>query len=239
MRITRPGRRSRTCGHRRPPSTSGSGTESGRWRPRSRSAARTRRSCGQRSRAAGSGSSSARKRSRSSPRCTSGCCRPGPACSAATTLWRYCFEVDLVQTVEGWKRPVDEPLLTMLLNPRGLGLRVRDGTWLRIVDVERALAGRTYGREGRLILELEDGFCDWNAGRWELEGATEGATCRSSEAEPDLVLGAGELASIYLGAIRPSVLAEAGRLAERTDGSVRRADAMFATELAPWCAHIF
>jgi predicted acetyltransferase len=158
---------------------------------------------------------------------------------AATALWRYCFEVDLVQTVEGWKRPVDEPLLAMLLNPRGLGLRVRDGTWLRIVDVERALAGRTYGREGRLILELEDGFCDWNAGRWELEGATEGATCRPSEAEPDLVLGAGELASIYLGAIRPSVLAEAGRLAERTDGSVRRADAMFATDLAPWCAHIF
>ena len=103
----------------------------------------------------------------------------------------------------------------------------------------RALAGRTYGREGRLILELEDGFCDWNAGRWELEGATEGATCRPSEAEPDLVLGAGELASIYLGAIRPSVLAEAGRLAELTDGSLHRADAMFATDLAPWCAHIF
>jgi predicted acetyltransferase len=158
---------------------------------------------------------------------------------AAAAVWRYCFEVDLVQTVEGWKRPPDEPLLVMLENSRALGLRVRDGTWLRIVDVPTALAGRSYGREGRLILELEDDFCDWNAGRWELEGGPDGATCRRTDAEPDLVLGAGELASMFLGAIRPSVLAEAGRLAELTDGSLHRADAMFGTDLAPWCAHIF
>ncbi|MGH2766320.1 MAG: GNAT family N-acetyltransferase [Actinomycetota bacterium] len=154
-------------------------------------------------------------------------------------LWRYCFEVDLVRSIEGWKRPVDEPLLHMLANPRGLGMRVRDGTWLRLVDVRSAMEGRTYGERGRLVLDVHDGFCPWNEGRWELDGSPNGASCRSTHTEPDLVLGAGELASMYLGTIRPSALARAGRIEERTDGALRLADTMFASDLAPWCPYIF
>jgi len=154
-------------------------------------------------------------------------------------LWRYCFDADLIRTTQGWKRPVDEPLLHMLVNPRGLGVRIRDGTWLRLVEAPAALEGRTYGAAGRLVLDLHDGFCPWNEGRWELEAGPEGATCRSATSEPDLVLGAGELASMYLGAVSASALARAGRIEERTAGALRTADAMFASELAPWCPYIF
>jgi predicted acetyltransferase len=154
-------------------------------------------------------------------------------------LWRYCFDVDLVRSVEGWKRPVDEPLLYMLANPRGLGVRVRDGTWLRLVEAPAALEGRTYGMADRLVLDLHDGFCPWNEGRWELEAGPQGAACRSTSSEPDLVLGAGELASMYLGAVSASALARAGRIEERTAGALRTADAMFASGLAPWCPYIF
>jgi predicted acetyltransferase len=154
-------------------------------------------------------------------------------------LWRYCFDADLIRTVEGWKRPVDEPLLHMLANPRGLGMRVRDGTWLRLVEAPAALEGRAYEAAGRLVLDLRDGFCPWNEGRWELEAGPEGATCRSTTSEPDLVLGAGELASMYLGAVSPGTLARAGRIEERTTGALRLADALFAWDLAPWCPYIF
>lgn len=158
---------------------------------------------------------------------------------AYMALWRYCFDADLIRTVEGWKRPVDEPLLYMLANPRGLGVRVRDGTWVRLVDVSTALEGRTYGTEGRLILDLRDEFCSWNEGRWELEAHPEGATCRLTTKEPDLVLGAGELASMYLGAVPPRALARAGRVEERSPGVLATADAMFASDVAPWCPYIF
>lgn len=158
---------------------------------------------------------------------------------AYAALWRYCFDADLIRTVDGWKRPVDEPLLYMLANPRGLGVRVRDGTWLRLIEVRTALEGRTYGAEASLVLDLRDGFCPWNEGRWELDASPDGAACRPTDAEPDLVLGVGDLASMYLGAVPGSVLGRAGRIEEVRAGALGRADAMFATELAPWCPYIF
>lgn len=154
-------------------------------------------------------------------------------------LWRYCFDIDLARRVQGWRRPADEPLLHMLEEPRALGLQLRDGTWIRLVEVGDALAGRRYAVEGRLVLEVRDGFCDWNDGRWELEGGPEGAECRRTGAEPDLVLDAATLASTYLGAAGFPTLARAGRIEERTAETLTRADAMFATDLAPWCPHIF
>jgi predicted acetyltransferase len=158
---------------------------------------------------------------------------------AYAALWRYCFDADLIRTVEGWKRPVDESLLYMLANPRGLGVRVRDGTWLRLVEAPAALEGRAYGTEGRLVFDLHDGFCPWNEGRWELEAGPAGATYRSTTKEPDLVLGAGELASMYLGTVPAGALARAGRVEEITAGALGIADAMFASDPAPWCPYIF
>jgi predicted acetyltransferase len=158
---------------------------------------------------------------------------------AYAALWRYCFEVDLVRHVRGWKRPADEPLLFMLAEPRALGWQVRDGTWLRLVQVGPALEARRYGREERLVLEVRDAFCDWNQGSWELEGGRDGASCRRTDTEPDLALDVGTLACAYLGAVPIRTLARAGRVEERTAGAVGRADAMFASDVAPWCPHIF
>jgi predicted acetyltransferase len=158
---------------------------------------------------------------------------------AYLALWRYCFDHDLVGEVKGWRRPIDEPLLHMLAEPRGLDLRVRDGTWLRVIDVEPALAGRGYRVEDRLVLGLADEFCSWNEGRWLLDAGTDGAGCRRTDAEPDLELGATELGALYLGTVSASTLARAGRVAERTSGALTRADALFGWDPAPWCPYIF
>lgn len=61
-----------------------------------------------------------------------------------------------------------------------------------------------------------------------------GADCAATNDEPDITLSAGDLAAIYLGGAKPSELARAGRVVERTAGSLRRADRIFATARSPW-----
>ena len=127
--------------------------------------------------------------------------------------------------------------------PRALGLVAGDGLWVRIVDLPAALDARRYGTADELVLDVRDDFCPWNAGRWRLrsEGEPGVATAQlvPTDAPADLALEAADLAAIYLGGVRPSELAAAGRVAELTSGGLRRADAMFAAERAPWCVTMF
>ena len=158
---------------------------------------------------------------------------------AYAALWRYCFDVDLVRTVEGWKRPLDEPLLNMLLEPRALRFNYRDGTWLRLIDVAKALEARRYSHEGSITLEVRDDFAPWNDGTYELEGGPDGATCRPSDGSPDLSLRVEDVAASYLGAVSFRALAAAGRVTERNPGTLQTADAMFSSAVSPWCPWIF
>jgi predicted acetyltransferase len=157
---------------------------------------------------------------------------------AYTGLWRYVLDLDLVRRVKGFKRPADEPLLAMLLEPRALDFSLRDGTWLRLVDIRAALEARGYAADDRLVLDVRDPFCSWNEGRWELTAGPEGGSVKPSDAEPDVTLHVDDLAAMYLGAVKPSSLARAGRV-EGSPEAIARADASFATAEAPWCPHIF
>lgn len=157
---------------------------------------------------------------------------------AYAALWRFCLDTDLVARVQGWKRPADDPILYMLAEPRALQLHVRDGLWVRLVDVDAALSTRRYSAEGRLVFEVRDTHCPWNEGRFELDGGPEGASCLRSDAEPDLIVDVADLGTTYLGAGSFHTLAEASRVIEGTPGALRRADAMFTWRPGPWCAHI-
>jgi predicted acetyltransferase len=70
-------------------------------------------------------------------------------------------------------------------------------------------------------------------------GEDERGVVQPTTAEPDLALDASDLAATYLGTFRFSDLALVGRVAEITAGSLRRADALFAAERAPWCSTMF
>ena len=159
--------------------------------------------------------------------------------AAHAALWQYLFGVDLINLIEAYKRPVDDPLPWMLTDPRRLERRPSEALWVRLLDAARALEGRRYMSLGRLVLEVEDRSCPWNHGRYELDGGPEGATVKRSREAADLVISVADLASCYMGSVRPSALAQAGRVEERTPGSAARADAMFATRLAPWCPYAF
>ena len=158
---------------------------------------------------------------------------------ANTALWRFCFDVDLISTTEARRRPVDDPMPWMLADPRRLQRSTRDGLWLRLVDVVASLELRSYMHNDRLVLEVRDDLCPWNDGRFELEGSSEGASCRASNSSSDLVIGVSDLASAYLGTVSFTTLSGAGLVDERTPGALLRADRMFAVRLKPWTPHNF
>jgi predicted acetyltransferase len=155
--------------------------------------------------------------------------------AATAKVWRYLLDIDWVARVTARLLPVDHPLFLLLAEPRRMRFRVGDGLWLRLVDVEAALAARSHASPEPLVIEIVDEFCPWNEGRYRL---ADGSAARTDR-EPDLRLAVADLAGPYLGGFSFAQLARAGLLEELREGAVARADAVFRTERAPWCPEIF
>ena len=160
----------------------------------------------------------------------------GPEANAA--LWQYVFGVDLMGTITAFNRPVHDPLLWMLADPRRLVRKSYDSMWVRVIDVPPALEARRYSATGKLVLDVRDDFCPWVEGRYELESGAEGARCRPTDAEADIVLRAADLGAVYMGGVRFGTLARAGRI-EGDARALARADAMFSWDPLPWCHEVF
>jgi len=155
-------------------------------------------------------------------------------------LWHYLLSLDLVQTVQATGRPLDEPLRWMLADSRRLRTtRIVDDLWARILDVPAALAARRYMTTGRLVFEIGDGFRAETAGRYALDASAAGAECVRTDAGADLALDIADLGAAYLGGVRFTTLARAGRVRELRPGALRRADALFASDPEPWCGTPF
>jgi len=66
---------------------------------------------------------------------------------AYADMWRFVFDIDLVDRVKAWNRPVDEPLLHLMAEPRQLRATIADAVWARLVDVDAALGARGYAAD--------------------------------------------------------------------------------------------
>ncbi len=154
-------------------------------------------------------------------------------------LWRHLFDVDLTSTVIAGNRPVDDPVLHLVSDVRRCRLRVRDGVFVRLVDVGAALAARTYAAPVDVVMRVEDAFCPWNEGCWRLTGDQKGATCERTADTPDLSLSVRELGSAYLGGFSLAALAAAGRVRELRSGALSEAASAFGHQVAPWLPHGF
>jgi predicted acetyltransferase len=153
---------------------------------------------------------------------------------ATRELWRFLFSLDLVAKVRANLFDPASPLPLLVTDPRRLHLRMSDGLWLRLVDVEAALRGRSYAADDAVVLEVDDGICEWNSGRFRVGTRTE----RTDDA-PDLRLDVGDLASAYLGAFTFERLGDALRAEELTPGAFARATALFRTSRPPYCPEYF
>jgi predicted acetyltransferase len=157
--------------------------------------------------------------------------------NAYKALWSHLLNLDLVETITAYHRPATEPLGMLLADPRRLRARLKDGLWLRIVDVPTALGARRYRQAGSLVLEVADPL-GHAAGRFRLEGDIDGAEVTSTDADPDLTLDAAALGAAYLGGTKVTALADAG-LIEGDPEAIRRADIMFGWDRPTWIPWVF
>ena len=153
-------------------------------------------------------------------------------------VWRYLFGIDLVDHIKAWFLPADLPLTLMMQEPRRLRFAKSESLWLRLVDVPAALEARSYDRDGELSFAITDEFCPWNDGEWTLT-VRRGRGKVTKGGDPQIALDVSGLAAIYLGAFTFAELARAARLNDCVGDAVQRADRMFNTDVAPWCAEVF
>lgn len=159
----------------------------------------------------------------------------GAEVAGTREIWRFLFGIDWVDEILAWHLPLDHPLLLMVARLDRLDLGVETGLWIRLVDVGAALSARGYAADGRVTFEVADAFGSWNEGVWTLEGGV----ARRSRRAVDLRLDVTALGATYLGGFSFAQLARAGLVEEVRRGAAARADAMFATDRAPWCPENF
>ncbi|MGW7576976.1 GNAT family N-acetyltransferase [Streptomyces sp. NPDC054765] len=152
---------------------------------------------------------------------------------AYAALWRYLAGIDLVPWIE-YEAAVDEPLPHLLTDPRAVRSAQVDRLWVRLVDVDRALAGRRYATPLDLVLDVEDRFCPWNTGRYRLQADGGTATCERTRDPADLQLTSIELGAAFLGGTTLASLAAAGHVNELQPGALARATSAFRADREPF-----
>jgi predicted acetyltransferase len=158
---------------------------------------------------------------------------------AYAALWQFLLSVDLVRTIKAPMASDDDPIRYLLHDARALHSRPVDALWVRLVDVDRALAARRYPAPVDLVLEVRDPFCPWNEGRWRLTGHPAGGHCARTDRDPDLLVDVQALGAAYLGGVSLATMQAAGRVTECSPGAVTQAATAFRWPVSPWCPDEF
>ncbi len=153
---------------------------------------------------------------------------------AHAALWHTVLSVDLVGPVTSFRAvAMDDTLPYIVDDQRAVRTtNVNDMLWLHLRDIGAALRARTYGTDDALVVEIDLGD---RAERWRIAGGPEGAEVGKVRSRPDLRMNRAGLGAIYLGGVRPSTLARAGRLSPADPAILRRADAFFMADRLPHC----
>jgi predicted acetyltransferase len=151
-------------------------------------------------------------------------------------LFRFLLDLDLIASVQFNNRPLDDHLQRRLANPRRYAVGgASDHVWVRLVDLVGALSARRYSADGSVVFDVTDRFRPATTGRYLVEGGPEGAVCTHTTEPADIAVTVDSLGAAYLGGVSFGALARAGRAEELRPGALRRADAMFLTDPAPYC----
>lgn len=157
--------------------------------------------------------------------------------SVELALWQYLCDIDLVTTWKATERPVDDLVRQACRDTRAYSLRsIEDEQWLRLIDVDVALAARTFNAvDGRVAIQVTDPVLPGNDGIWEV--SRDGA--RRTHDAPDLIADLATLSAAYLGGTTWWSLAATGRVDVRSPGAVEHADELFAVTPRPFCGSFF
>jgi predicted acetyltransferase len=159
--------------------------------------------------------------------------------SVLYAAWSRLLDFDLTTEVITPNLAVDDPLLSMLVDVRAAAARTQDNLWVRLVDVQAALAGRRYQTDLDVVLEVTDPVLPHNAGRWLLRSHGDDVIVERTDRTADLALDVQELGAVYLGGTSLAELAAAGLVVEHTPGAVVRTGIAFGWHRAPVANWVF
>lgn len=155
--------------------------------------------------------------------------------AAHAGLWSFLAGIDLYPNLSHWNMAIDDPLAEIVTDQRQVRRGVRDAMWVRVMDVSRALEGRTYEIDDSLVIEVLDADGS-STHRIEVEEGV--ANCARTTAEPDVSMDIDVLGHLYLGGGNALTMAGAGRIRGEI-GTVHRLQRLFNTAAAPWCSGVF
>jgi predicted acetyltransferase len=157
---------------------------------------------------------------------------------AEASLWTYLTRVDGAPNIDAWNIPIDHVLPEMVREPRRIRTsRVSDSLWIRILDVEAALSGRTYEEDGSISVALTDMFRPQTAGSYRLE-IVDGAPSVQRVDTAGLEMEIDVLGALFLGGANARSYAAAGRI-EGSESDVDTLHRMFRTVQSPWIDTVF
>ena len=155
-------------------------------------------------------------------------------------LWRTLAETDWAATIKAERRGPAERLPWLLTNARAASMSdVGDGMWVRLFDIPRALAARTYDHEGSIVFEVVDREAPDGRLRVLLEAGRPGASAALTDRSADLTLDVGALSAAYLGGTRLRHAVAASGADEHRSGALADADALLRTLDEPWTSTFF
>jgi len=156
--------------------------------------------------------------------------------AAYDALWRFVADIDLVTTVRAERRSPSERLPWLLTNQRAAVVSdIGDDMWVRLLDVPRALAARTYATSGSMVIEVIDPELTTPI-RVALDASPDGAECRVTDREPGLSLPVTALGAAYLGGVPLGWATIGTGVDEHRAGAVRDLERLLRTVDEPWCS---
>lgn len=159
-----------------------------------------------------------------------------PTPDAHAGLVRFLLDLDLVDTLRFAALPEDDVLPLLLHDARAFRVvSISDETWLRILDVDRALAARTYRGSGSVTVEVVDSLLTENTGVFEISAS--GAVRVAGQA--DLSVDVADLGALLLGHTSWHRMVASGRVRVHIDGARETADALFHWPCAPFAGTSF
>ena len=155
-------------------------------------------------------------------------------------LWKFVLDIDLIDTVRAYDRPVDDPVRFALADQRHYLTKGRtDEQWLRLLDVEAGLHARSYnpGRDA-VTISVSDPLFATNNGVWRISG--DGPERMADQPGPaDLVTTINGMSGAYLGGTTWHELWAAGVVHQHREDAIATADLLFAAHPRPRCGTFF
>ena len=153
-------------------------------------------------------------------------------------LWQYLCDVDLVTRWKATERPIDDLVRTACADTRAYRVRsVDDEQWVRLIDVQTALADRTYSPAGgEITIRVSDPLFPRNDGTYAVSA---GGARRDDGAEPDITTDIVGLSAAYLGGTSWFAIAATGRAEASDPAAIALADTLFRSTPAPFCGTFF